>query len=125
MGNIAAVIFHGFQIGIRPPMLAWLTLGVIVECLIAAFGLAYFFEGIPRFDNLKALIRYYLIAVLLAPSFSAFVSGIATKNSDCRDGDAAPHLQPLKDAMSLFRDFRSPDTAAKARCGCVEEDWPR
>jgi PAS domain S-box-containing protein len=53
--------------------------GNTVEVLIAAIGVRYCFDGVPRLNSVKALARYSLFAVVLGPFAGAFfsASGIA------------------------------------------------
>jgi signal transduction histidine kinase len=71
-------IIHGFQIHLTALMTIMFTLADVVVFLVAGFGLSRVFDGIPRLDSAKALAKYFLIAVLLAPAISAFVSGLGT-----------------------------------------------
>ncbi len=48
--------------------------GNTVEVLISAIGLRYCFNGVPRLNNLKALVKYSLFAVVIAPLAGAFLS---------------------------------------------------
>jgi integral membrane sensor domain MASE1 len=47
--------------------------------LISAIGLRYCFDGLPRLNSVKALVKYSFFAVVLAPFAGAFISahGIA------------------------------------------------
>lgn len=49
--------------------------GNLLEVLISAGGLRYCFNGVPRLNSVKALAKYSLFAVLLAPLAGAFFSG--------------------------------------------------
>jgi PAS domain S-box-containing protein len=53
--------------------------GNTVEVLISAIGLRYCFDGLPRLNSVKALVKYSFFAVVLAPFAGAFISahGIA------------------------------------------------
>ena len=44
-----------------------LLLGDSVEILVAALGLSYVFDGVPRLNSVRALAKYSLFAVVLAP----------------------------------------------------------
>jgi PAS domain S-box-containing protein len=60
----------------------WLTLGNAVEVTVAAFGIRYFFNSVPRLNNTKALAQYSLVAALLAPFAGAFIGAVATNHED-------------------------------------------
>src|SRR5271170_1229463 len=49
----------------------------MVEILIAAMGVSYFFNGPPRLNNVKSLAAYSFIAVILAPLTSTFIATTA------------------------------------------------
>jgi PAS domain S-box-containing protein len=53
--------------------------GNTVEVLISAIGLRYCFNGAPKLNSMKALVKYSFFAVILAPFAGAFLSahGIA------------------------------------------------
>jgi signal transduction histidine kinase len=76
--HVAGGLIHGFQIHLTPLMTVMFTAADVVVFLVAGLGLRQLFDGIPRLDSFKAFARYLLIAVLLAPAVSAFVSGFGT-----------------------------------------------
>jgi integral membrane sensor domain MASE1 len=76
--HVVGGVIHGFQIHLTALMTVMFTLADVVVFLIAGFGLSHVFDGIPRLDSFKGLAEYFLIAVLLAPAVSAFVSGFGT-----------------------------------------------
>lgn len=76
--HVVGGMIHGFQIHLTPLMTVMFTLADVVIFIIAASGLSREFGGIPRLDSFKAFAKYVLIAVLLAPAISAFVSGFGT-----------------------------------------------
>jgi two-component system sensor kinase FixL len=51
--------------------------GDIIEVFIAAVGVRRFADGIRAFDNLRSLVAYIVVAVILAPFSSAFVGAFA------------------------------------------------
>src|SRR3954470_22124654 len=53
--------------------------GNTIEVLISAVGLRYCFNGAPKLNSMKALVKYSFFAVILAPFAGAFLSahGIA------------------------------------------------
>ena len=76
--HVVGGIIHGFQIHLTALMTIMFTSADVVVFLIAGLGLDTVFAGVPRLDSFKAFARYFLIAVLLAPAVSAFVSGFGT-----------------------------------------------
>ena len=48
--------------------------GNTIEVLIAALGLRFAFGGVPQLNSVKALAKYSIVAVLLAPFASAFLN---------------------------------------------------
>ena len=71
--------FFGFaladlQAGVPLSSIPWFVLGNSVEVLIAAIGLRYCFDDLPKLNSLRALIRYSVVAVILAPLAAAFLS---------------------------------------------------
>jgi len=49
----------------------------VIEILIAAVGVRRFAGGLRAFDNLRSLVAYIIVAVVLAPFISAFVAAFA------------------------------------------------
>lgn len=71
--------FFGFALadlraGVPLSSIPWFVLGNTLEVLTAAIGLRYCFEGVPRLNSLKALVKYSVFAVVLAPIAGAFLS---------------------------------------------------
>ncbi len=71
--------FAGFaladqQAGVPLSAIAWFIPGNTVEVLIAALGLRYCFEGVPRLNSVKTLATYSLFAIVLGPLGGAFLS---------------------------------------------------
>jgi len=67
------------QAGVPLSSIALFIPGNSIEVLIAAIGLKYCFDGVPRLNSVKALAKYSLFALVLAPFAGAFLSanGIA------------------------------------------------
>ena len=63
------------RLPLRPTLL--LILSDIAEVLIAAVGVSYAFDGVPRLNSIKSLARYSFFAVLLAPLAAATISTTA------------------------------------------------
>jgi PAS domain S-box-containing protein len=62
------------QAGVPLSSIAWFIPGNTAEVLIAAIGLRFCFEGVPRLNSMKALVRYSFLAVVLGPFAGAFLS---------------------------------------------------
>ncbi len=56
----------------------WISLGNLVEVLVAALGIRRLFNGTPQLSNLKNLAKYALFAVILVPFTSALVGAIGS-----------------------------------------------
>jgi signal transduction histidine kinase len=76
--HAVGLFIHAHQIHLAPLMFVMFMLANIVIFIIAGLGLDHVFGGIPCLDSFKALAKYLLIAVILAPAVSAFVSGFGT-----------------------------------------------
>ena len=74
--GLAGFVLHDLQVGFSHRTVAVFVLGCAIETLIPAIGLRYSFVGIPRLDNLKALAKYSLFAVL-GPFVANFVGAFA------------------------------------------------
>ena len=75
--HVAGGLLHGFQIHLTVLMALVYTMADVVIFIVAALGLDHVFGGVPSLDGYKAFLKYFLIAVLLAPAVSAFVAGFA------------------------------------------------
>ncbi len=62
------------QAGVPLSSIAWFIPGNTVEVLIAAIGLRYCFDGVPRLNSVRALAKYSFFAIVLAPFAGAFLS---------------------------------------------------
>ena len=76
---IIAICFTAFglsdlQAGVSASAIAWFVLGNTLEVLTAALGLRYCFHGVPRLSGVRALAKYSLFAVILAPLAGSFLS---------------------------------------------------
>jgi len=71
--------FADLQAGVPLSSIARFIPGNTVEVLISAIGLRYCFDGLPRLNSVRALVKYSFFAVFLAPFAGAFISahGIA------------------------------------------------
>jgi PAS domain S-box-containing protein len=62
------------QAGVPLSSIAWFIPGNTVEVLIAAIGLRYCFDGVPRLNSVRALAKYSFFTIVLAPFTGAFLS---------------------------------------------------
>lgn len=77
----AVFFFHDLHAGVSTSESSWLILADTVEVLAAALCLSYFFVGVPRLNSVKALTKFSLFAVILAPALGAFVGALAVPGS--------------------------------------------
>jgi two-component system, sensor histidine kinase and response regulator len=77
----AAFILYDLQTGQTIRSIAWLIVSDAVEVITAAFCLSYFFAGVPRLNSVKALAKFSLFAVILAPSLGAFFVALAVNGN--------------------------------------------
>jgi PAS domain S-box-containing protein len=73
---LAAPPIADFIKGVTLTSEIWLSLGDLVEVLIAAFGIHLLFRGTPHLGNVNALAKYVAVAVILAPGISGFVGAV-------------------------------------------------
>jgi PAS domain S-box-containing protein len=66
--------FYDLEVGVPVGSITWFMVADTVQVLVAALALRYFFDGVPRLNNVKALAKYSLITLILAPSAAAFLS---------------------------------------------------
>ena len=77
----AAFILNDLQAGQTIHSIAWLILADTVEIICAALCLSYFFKGVPRLNSVKALAKFSLFAVILAPFTGAFFVALAVNGN--------------------------------------------
>ena len=75
---IAAFLFYDIQKGLTISLIFLLVLSDAVEILAASWCLMYAFGGVPRLNSVRALAKFSLIAVILAPAVGAFFIALAT-----------------------------------------------
>jgi PAS domain S-box-containing protein len=75
--GLAGFVLFDAQAGLalRPTVI--LIASDVVEILIAALGVNYFFSGPVRLNSIRSLMRYSLFAVVLAPLAAAFIATAA------------------------------------------------
>jgi two-component system sensor histidine kinase/response regulator len=74
----AASLLYNMQTGLTIRWSALLTLSDTVEVLTAALCLNYAFGGVPRLNSVRALAKFSLFAVILAPFIGAFAVALAS-----------------------------------------------
>jgi integral membrane sensor domain MASE1 len=77
----AVFVLNDLQIGQPIRSIALLILADTIEVLTAALCLSYFFEGVPRLNSVRALAKFSLFAVILAPCMGAFFTALATNGN--------------------------------------------
>ena len=70
-------VLYDLQAGVKISSITGLILADTIEVLTAALGISYSFRGLPRLNSLKALARYSLFAVIVAPVSAASVGALA------------------------------------------------
>jgi PAS domain S-box-containing protein len=73
----AGFVLYDLQVGLPLRPIVWLNLADTVEILIAALGVSYAFDGLPRLNSVKSLVKYSFVAVLLAPLAAASMTTAA------------------------------------------------
>jgi len=73
----AAFAFNDAQAGLPVRARIILILADTVDVLTAALCLSYAFEGVPRLNNVRALAKFSLFGVILAPSLGAIFVALA------------------------------------------------
>jgi PAS domain S-box-containing protein len=72
-GGLAGFVVYDLQAGLTLRSTAFLILADAIEILIAALGVSYAFNGLPRLNSIESLARYSFFAVVLAPLVVAFI----------------------------------------------------
>jgi integral membrane sensor domain MASE1 len=101
--SFAAFVVYDLQTGLSVGSAIWLILADTVEVLIAALGVSYSFDGVPRLTSVKALAKYSFFAVILAPFAGAFVGAVALNGK----------LLDQLESQFFFRGISIPDTNAR------------
>lgn len=76
--GVGAMALADFRDGVSIGPEIWLSLGCITEAFIALLGISRLFRGAPQLTNAKALAKYLVAGVILAPLVSAFVGAISS-----------------------------------------------
>jgi signal transduction histidine kinase/integral membrane sensor domain MASE1 len=72
--SFASIVLFDLQRGVPISSIAWFIAADTIEVVAAALCLSYFFDGVPRLNSVKAVAKYLLFAVILAPSAAAFLA---------------------------------------------------
>jgi PAS domain S-box-containing protein len=75
--GLAGFALYDLQAGLGLRSIALLILADTIEVLIAAVGVSYAFNGVPRLNSVESLARYSFFAVILAPLSTAFLGTFA------------------------------------------------
>ena len=77
----AAFVLNDIQTDLTVRSIALLILSDTVEVLTAALCLSYAFGGVPRLNSVRALAKFSLFGVILAPFVAAFFVALATNGN--------------------------------------------
>jgi PAS domain S-box-containing protein len=72
--SFAGFALADLQAGVPLSSIVRFIPGNTLEVLISAVGLRYCFDGVPRFNSVKALAKYSFFSLMLAPLAGAFFS---------------------------------------------------
>ena len=78
--DVLGAALHGLHVGLKPRVLVLIITGATIGNLIAALGLQYCFNGVPRLNTLKGFSKYLLVAVVLAPLVASLVGAAAVQD---------------------------------------------
>jgi PAS domain S-box-containing protein len=78
---LSASFLYNVQSGLTIRLSALLIFSDTVEVLAAALCLSYAFGGVPRLNNVRALAKFSLLAVILPPFIGAFFVALAAKRN--------------------------------------------
>ena len=79
--GLVGFFLYDMQEGVPIRSAIWLILSNAVEVLIATLCLRSSFDGVPRLNSVKALVRYSFYAVFLAPFVGAFLGALSTSSN--------------------------------------------
>jgi PAS domain S-box-containing protein len=83
VAGLAGFALYDLQAGLTIRSIISFLLADTIEILVAAVGVSYAFNGMPRLNSLSALLKYSLFAVILAPTSVASVAA-STLGGDYR-----------------------------------------
>ena len=72
--SFVAFAVADLQAGVPLSSIVWYIPGNTIEVLIAAIGIRYCFDGVPKLNSVKALGKYSFFGIALAPFAGAFLS---------------------------------------------------
>ena len=81
LSGLAGFVLYDLPAGVPASSIAVLLLADAVEILISAWGIHYLMRGVLRFDSLKALSTYMLLAVILGPLVGTLI-GVQAASGD-------------------------------------------
>ena len=84
LAGLAGFAIYDLWEGLHIGAIALLLLADAIEIMIAALGIEWLCSGVPNFTSVKALLRYSLFAVLLAPIAVASISSSAFEKDSWR-----------------------------------------
>src|SRR5215472_862942 len=79
--DFAALFLQDMQAGLPIRLSVLLILSDTVEVLTAVLSLSYAFGGVPRLNSVRALAKFSLFAVILAPCVGAFFVALITNGN--------------------------------------------
>jgi signal transduction histidine kinase len=79
--GLVGFFLYDMQEGVPIRSAIWLILSNAVEVLIATLSLRSSFDGVPRLNSVKALVKYSFYAVFLAPFVGAFLGALSTSSN--------------------------------------------
>src|SRR5579884_3916283 len=78
---LSGFIVYDLQAGLPARSIVLLNFGDAIEILIAVVGLQLAFKGKFRFNSIKSLFAYVILAVVLAPLIGAFIGPLSSARS--------------------------------------------
>jgi PAS domain S-box-containing protein len=72
--GLTGFVVYDLQLGLSVRSTVLLIVADTVEVLIAAVGVSYSFDGLPRLSSVKSLAKYSFFAIILAPLASATIA---------------------------------------------------
>jgi signal transduction histidine kinase len=76
--GLAGMAFSDIRNGVSASFEIWITLGNLVDVLVALAGISLLFSGVPRLNSVQRLARYFAAAVILPPFVSSLVGSAGT-----------------------------------------------
>jgi PAS domain S-box-containing protein len=81
VAGFAGYVVNDIQVGLSVRAVGILVLSDSIEVLTAALCLRYAFRGLPRLDSVRALAKFALYAVILAPCIAASLGALSTQGN--------------------------------------------